>query len=322
MRLPRIKIQTTSTTYHCMSRIVGGQALLTPPEREHLRQLLWRQARFCGVQVLTYAILNNHFHVYLRVPPPGELSDPILLQRVEGFYGPRHPEALRLREEFEQQGHLTERSRQRLRARMGDISVYMKELKQHFSRGYNARHERYGTLWAERFRSVVVEDQPGAVRTVAGYIDLNPVRAGVVADPKDYRWCGYAEAVAGGQEARAGIQSFHGSADWAEVAAEYRRALLLGAGTAGRSGKVVLEREEILGQLARGTRLSVGQVLRLRVRYFRDGVVLGSADYVNEVFARYRKRFGARRKTGARKLRGLGLDTLRVLRDLRVSVIK
>ena len=305
-----------------MSRIVGGQPLLTPPEREKLRQFLWRQARFCGVQILTYAILDNHFHVYLRVPPPEDLSDAILLQRVEGFYGPRHAESLRLQEEFRQLGHLGQRSRQRLRARMGDISVYMKELKQGFSRGYNARHQRYGTLWAERFRSVVVEDQPGAVQTVAGYIDLNRVRAGGVRDPKDYQWCGYGEAVAGGVEARAGILSFHGSTDWGEVAAEYRRALLLGAGVAGRSGKVVLEREEILQQLARGTRLSLGQVLRLRVRYFRDGVVLGSADYVDEVFRRYRKRFGPRRKTGARKLRGLGLEKLRVLRDLRVSVIK
>jgi hypothetical protein len=246
----------------------------------------------------------------------------MLLQRVEGFYGPRHPETLGLREELELKGQLSPRSRQRLRARMGDISVYMKELKQGFSRGYNARHQRYGTLWAERFRSVVVEDQPRAVRTVAGYIDLNPVRAGVVSDPKDYRWCGYAEAVAGGVEARAGIGSFHGDQDWEQVAAAYRRALLLGAGTAGRSGKVVLEREQILRQLARGTRLSLGQVLRLRVRYFRDGVVLGSADYVNAVFGRYRQRMGAGRKSGARPLRGLGLEKLRVLRALRVAVIK
>ena len=36
-----------------------------------------------------------------------------------------------------------------------------------------------------------------ALRTMAAYIDLNPIRAKLVADPRDYRWCGYAEAVAG-----------------------------------------------------------------------------------------------------------------------------
>ena len=73
----------------------------------------------------------------------------------------------------------------------------MKELKQRFSKWYNRQQNRCGTLWAERFKSVLVEDRPGAVQAVAAYLDLNPVRAGLVKDPKDCRWCGYAEAVAG-----------------------------------------------------------------------------------------------------------------------------
>ena len=43
---------------------------------------------------------------------------------------------------------------------------------------------------------------------MAAYIDLNPVIAGMVSDPKDYKWCGYASAVAGSREgklARRGI---------------------------------------------------------------------------------------------------------------------
>ena len=62
-----------------------------------------------------------------------------------------------------------------------------------------------GTLWEERFKSVLVEDGHAA-RTMAAYIDLNPVRAGMVDDPKDYRWCSYAEAVAGKKRAREGLQ--------------------------------------------------------------------------------------------------------------------
>jgi putative transposase len=37
------------------------------------------------------------------------------------------------------------------------------------------------------------------------YIDLNPVRAELVKDPKDYRWSGYGEAVAGNQARRVGL---------------------------------------------------------------------------------------------------------------------
>ena len=89
--------------------------------------------------------------------------------------------------------------------RMWDLSQFMKTLKQRFTRWFNRTHGRRGTLWEERFKSVLVEDGHAA-RTMAAYIDLNPVRAGIVEDPKDYRWCGYAEAVAGKERAREGLQ--------------------------------------------------------------------------------------------------------------------
>src|SRR5690606_24220015 len=44
-----------------------------------------------------------------------------------------------------------------------------------------------------------------ALRTMALYIDLNPVRAGLVEDPKDYRWTGYGEASGGSKRARRGL---------------------------------------------------------------------------------------------------------------------
>jgi hypothetical protein len=123
------------------------------------------------------------------------------------------------------------------------------------------------------------------VQAVAAYVDLNPVRAGQVTDPKDYRWSGYGEAVAGQQRARRGLASFHPSADWASVGAAYRKVLMATAGRAGSSRKMVLDGERIRQELAKGGELALGEVLRLRVRYFTDGVVLGSRNYVNEVFA-------------------------------------
>ena len=53
---------------------------------------------------------------------------------------------------------------------------------------------------------MLVEGSDNPLQTMATYIDLNPVRAGLVDDPKDYRFCGYAEAVAGEVQARKGLR--------------------------------------------------------------------------------------------------------------------
>ncbi len=86
---------------------------------------------------------------------------------------------------------------------MHDLSEFMKMLLQRFSSWFNRTHQRTGRLWEQRFKSVLVEDGVAA-RTMAAYIDLNPVRAGICEDPADYRWSSYGEAVAGGKRARAG----------------------------------------------------------------------------------------------------------------------
>jgi putative transposase len=78
---------------------------------------------------------------------------------------------------------------------MLDLSEAMKTLKQRFSMWFNRRHERVGTLWESRSKSVLVEGDAQTLMKVAAYVDLNAVRAGIANDPKDYRWCGYAEAL-------------------------------------------------------------------------------------------------------------------------------
>jgi putative transposase len=96
--------------------------------------------------------------------------------------------------------------RQKLLARMGDLSEFMKTVKQRFSVWYNGSHQRYGTLWADRFKSVLVEGEGNPLQTMAAYIDLNSVRAGIVDDPKDYRCCSYAEAVANSERRTSNVE--------------------------------------------------------------------------------------------------------------------
>ena len=193
--------------YHVVSRINGRARLLTDTRREGFRELLGRVADFCGVEVLTYCFMENHFHLLVRVPGElGEIDDEELLRRAALLYGAppsrrRQPLSLAGIRGALERGTAEEREAMRalLMGRMGSLPMFVKILKQRFSLRYNREHGRLGTLWEGPFRSVLVEPTRRALSVVGAYIDLNPVRAGIVEDPKDYRFSGYGEAVGQGK---------------------------------------------------------------------------------------------------------------------------
>jgi len=184
---------------------------------------------------------------------------------------------------------------------------------------FNKTHQRFGTLWAERFKSLLIEPQNYAIQTVALYIDLNCVRAGLAQDPKDYRFCGYGEAVAGSKVAREGICTVLGPGKaWANAQAHYREALF-GTGVVERDKHPAITPEAFEKVLKEKGQLPLATVLRCRIRYFTDGAVLGSRTFVECHLAEYRRRHGVRQRTAPRPLAPLtdwrGLMSLRGLRS-------
>jgi len=322
MRLPRIKLQGKSTVYHCMSRIVGKEHLMDELCRYKMEGLIKRQCRFCGIDLVSHCVMTNHFHMLVRVPAEQDPSDEELIQRMEALYGKDGRLVQIAREGLEKQGKVPEEIRSRMLRRMGDISVLLQEIKQRFTRWYNRRMDRPGTMWAERFRSTVVEDNPEVVLRLACYIDLNPVRGALTGDPKDYRFSSYGAAVRGDKQAREALMGLLGVSDWEEASRLYRQLLYRTAGRAGSSGKVVLGEKEIMEVIKEGGKLSFGDVLMLRIRHITDGVALGSREFVEEVFVRYRNKFGLKRKSGARRIPGMLLGEVYALRDLKVNAIE
>jgi len=69
-------------------------------------------------------------------------------------------------------------------------SQMMKHLGQHYVQYFNRTHQRTGTLWEGRFRSSIVEGQVYLFRCYR-YIEMNPVRAGIVKHPREYPWSSY-----------------------------------------------------------------------------------------------------------------------------------
>ena len=325
MRKPRVIGRRETNHYHVMSRVVDRRYVFGEVEKEFFRRTMRRLEAFSGIRVLSYCLMSNHFHLLLEVPEVVDLDDGVLMDRLCTFYPKARMAAIeqefgraRLHAENTGNREWLDEVRERYLCRMGDLSVFVKELKERFTKWYNRREERRGTLWEERFKSVLVEDSDAALLTMASYIELNPVRAGLVEDPREYRHCSYAEAVAGGGLARAGIAALlrmHGQEDsWRKVSAQYRKLLFCTGGrTDERAG---FEPEQVHRVLEEGGELPLHELLRCHVRYFNDGVALGSRLFVEEVFAQNRSIFGERRKDGARKMKGGDWNGLFCLRNL------
>lgn len=328
VREARIKVPPAEgeAVYHCISRTVNGERLFDDMAKEILRRQFWQVAEYCGVQILTYNLLSNHFHVLARVPQQQIVPDAELIRRYRILYpNLTRYQAARLdviEAELRANGPRATDWRRRQMALMGDVSPFMKLVKQRFSIWYNKSHRRFGTLWAERFKSTLIEPSGRSVETVAAYIDLNAVRAGLVTDPKDYRFCGYAEAVAGGESARDGIRAIMDGRNWDAVQAGYRQ-LLFGTGAIRRDSAASIPMDDARRVISEGGKLPLAAVLRCRLRYFSDGAVLGSQAFVQTQLARYRLKTG--RRTGAlpRPLPAwMDLNELAILRLPRRCVIE
>ena len=347
--------------YHCISRVVDRRFVFAERECEAFRMFMRMYENFSGCRALSYCVMSNHFHLLLEVPPmvEGGLSDEVLLQRLSGLYSEAFvagvaAELAEARKSAVDGGNDGENGvgaaeiHARFTYRMHDLSEFMKGLLIRFTRWFNRTHSRTGTLWEERFKSVIVESGVAA-RTMAAYIDLNPVRAGMVADPADYRWSSYGEAIGGGargngKKAREGlVRAFFcdrgvgfDAEKWSEVSRLYRR--LMGMALGRKPGPAESQRRsQTAAPVTKNTAemlesgenetvledLGIVKMLRCRVRYFTDGAVIGSKAFVNEAFANARERFGAKRKDGARKMRGAGVAAKGVLwsvRDLRLRI--
>ena len=348
--------------YHTLARVVDKRFAFGAEDKEQFRIYMRMMENFSGCRVLAYCVMCNHFHILLEVPPTRQqpLTDEQLLKRLSGLY----PDAfvagvaqeLADAREVVKQGlapdgeDYVQRIHQRYTYRMENLSEFMKTLLQRFTRWHNRKHQRRGNLWEETFKSVIVEDGLAA-RTMAAYIDLNPVRAGMVADPAEYRWSSYGEAMGAtgksGSKAKAGlvraIRGDKGAAadarSWPGKVSKSYRMLLLKEGAEelkevidaqGERETVVvrkgMKRQKVVEELAAlemRQDVALRQILRWRVRYFSDGAVIGSRAFIEKVFKDSRERFGAKRTNGARKLRGAASSAAGLLwtaRDLRKDI--
>ena len=255
-RVKRLKLEGEVGYYHIISRTVGGEFYLGDMEKEKLLELIKYYSQVYFVKVIGYIIMSNHFHLLVRMEPWEEYTEEEIKRRIKlwGKY------------DFVSRAQLQEISK-----KLSDISEYVKSIKQTFARWYNRRNKRRGYFWGDRFKSVLIEEGEGLLNCLA-YIELNSIRAGIVEKPERYRWSSFYERYMGMGE----WLSFEGTGlkDFKEYA-EFVYMI----------GGIEVEGKK---KLREGLKVpkSDGVLLR-RIRYFSDGLVIGSKGFIKEAYDKF-----------------------------------
>ncbi len=318
------------------NRVNSGVRTLDETEKDCLLGLFRKWGAFSGIAMLTHCILDDHFHLLLWVPNRAPLTHAQIVER------------LRLVWEEDRREKWMESYKQAsppLRARMDDavagrtcnLAEFMRVCQQEFSQAYNTRHQNLGTVWASRFRSVVLEPSPIALLSAAAYIDLNPIRSGLCEDPCDYPWSGFGEASAQKSAAREGLMDLVAAAkgrmpgcsvsvsgerarteespplppSWEEIKAAYRLWLYPPEPLPGKQKlpersrhqwKTLTPAEQLCEFEVHGE-VPMAAALRKRCRAFTRGIAIGGEDFLGELLRANPDSFSPNRKKAAKDMK-------------------
>lgn len=194
--------QDPDNVYHLYNRIAHSVRFLNDEEKDDLMDRVRRIAEFCGIKLLSWCLMTNHFHLLVYLPYPQDLSR----AEIERRLGLLRPEE---RAVFVD-GFILDRAPREVTKRMYNIGMFMKIVKENFTIAYNARTEHRGTMWAGPYCFKKIPMTVEDLSRSAAYQNLNPVRACMVADYESYAWTSFAAAAQGDVVALDGIDFVFG----------------------------------------------------------------------------------------------------------------
>ncbi len=312
-RIARMIIKGEPAVYHVMSRTALDGYVIGDVEKEYLFKLIKTLSAIYFAEVIGFCLMGNHFHLLVRMHPGEEYSDEEIKKRFKLLYGD------------EKKHNLGDEQIPSLREKWADLSEYIKEIKQSFSRFYNRLHNRKGFFWSDRFKSVIADNGETLINCLA-YIDLNPVRAGIVEKPEDYRWSslGYhvqANNKDGFLSLDFGLREFGPSGIRSTVTNEFHGAGIMdGEERLKYYRKFVYEKGNIrAGKFShRLTRTHTDMVdrFRYRTRYFTDSGIIGTKAFVAKHYQAFKQLFSCKHQKRPKTIHGLnGIYSLKRLSE-------
>jgi len=301
-------IADEKAVYHVMSRTALDGFPLKDVEKDFMLDLIKRFSALYFTEILGFCLMGNHFHLLVKMIPEDRFTDEDIQKRFETYYGESRDFA---------KGQIPY-----LREKLSSLSEFMREIKVGFARFYNRRHNRRGYFWGDRFKSVIVDKGETLVNCLA-YIDLNPLRAGLVERPEDYRWnsLGYHLQTQNKNHFLStdfGFKEFNVKSPKERIR-RYRR-YVYEAGAINRPAKMqakVIDDKVVAKARKKEFEISRINRFRYRTRYFTDSGIIGSKEFVSENYQRFKHLFYSKHEKKPKPIKGLeGMYSLKRLSEV------
>jgi len=292
-RIARMIVNEEPTVYHVISRTALSDFPLGDFEKDTLIEIIKQLDRIYFTEIIGFCIMGNHFHLLVKMNPGHLYSDQDIISRFKAYYG--------------EEKDLYEGQIPSIREKWSNLSDFVKEIKQTFSRFYNKRHDRRGYFWGDRFKSVIVEKGETLINCLA-YIDLNPVRAGIVEQPEDYRWSSIGYHIQTNNKDSFlsldfGLKEF-GVLVENERLIRYRE-FLYEVGALKTKKGATIKQEIIEKERKKEYQITKIDRFKYRTRYFTDSGIIGSKEFVKNNYQKFKDYFQSKHDKKPIRIKGL-----------------
>ncbi len=280
-RIGRLKFTQTDAWYHLYSRVAAFKGEYPLLEAVPMHRLIDTIRHFSAIyfcEVAAFCVMGNHYHLVVKFDRSRTVDREELRARARLMYPGKTSQA-RL-------DLWTEADWEHYRLRLFDVSEYMRNIQSAFARWFNRSYQRHGRFWADRFKSVYLAD-PKAVLDCMLYVELNPVRAGLVERPEEWQGSSLLQRELGKDSWLAPMETFLAQPDGKKALAEYRQRLYYRGSVPTKSGQKAISQRVLEQEIARG--FTVHGLYRRRLRYFVDGLAIGSESFLREQIAQLRE---------------------------------
>lgn len=265
--------------FHVLNRVAGSPKWLpfrNPGIRRHLLARLRKCLNFSCIQAASFTLMGNHFHLIVFVEKFRKLGR----AELERFARRRWGRGWKIRTRYWSNQRWEQFNRD-----LFSLDVFMRDFQGPFAAWFNRTYKRRGHFWADRYKCIALDDYQ-ALQECLFYVELNPVRAGLVRQPQEWkegsaylRWTGRGRFLLS-------LQKIFPQVPRDELMSYYQSELLY---RGARPGDAITRCDDLIRPLNGECRNRHPGLYLQRMRFFVDGLIIGGAEPISSRLQTFRR---------------------------------